>query len=232
MIRLLSYFDNDAERLFLTQLAQQFSYLFDLSIFEKNNLPDELSPYQGQLVLDQHESLDLPLMTLTTRAEETSFQLPNLQLENWTSQTAFELAAFLTTAVQKLEHSWLDDLALHAALFNKDNQLIYHNQKPKDGFLFEQVEASPLPNWQFQEFQTHPHHVSHLLLPSISFDQILVESNQGLYQNGQFQGIFQQVWDIKPLLSSYLEETGQAIVGWSDVTSGASIKNNLFDDEF
>ncbi|HGN5283293.1 TPA: multidrug transporter, partial [Streptococcus pyogenes] len=31
------------------------------------------------------------------------------------------------------------------------------------------------------------------------------------------------VQDIKPLLNQYLEETGQAIVGWSDVTSGPSI---------
>ena len=35
------------------------------------------------------------------------------------------------------------------------------------------------------------------------------------------------IQDLRPLLSSYLKETSQAIVAWSDTTSGPSIGNDL-----
>ncbi|MCC9969815.1 hypothetical protein HK345_05185, partial [Streptococcus agalactiae] len=42
-------------------------------------------------------------------------------------------------------------------------------------------------------------------------------------------GYIEHVHNIKPLLEGYLKESGQAIVGWSDVTSGASISNDDFE---
>lgn len=202
-----------------------------MTLFDAGQIPEVLTSYRGQLLLTGQVSLDLPKIWLTQDDNLDGFLLPSLDLTAWTALEALDLATFLAKAVQKLEKDWLAHLPLHTAIFDADNQLIYHNHKPKDAFLFDQIDKEALADWQFKEFISNPNHVSHLLLPSISFDQILIESSQGLYQNGQFQGIYQHVWDIKPLLASYLKETGQAIVGWSDVTSGASIKNSLFDDE-
>lgn len=43
-------------------------------------------------------------------------------------------------------------------------------------------------------------------------------------------GVITFIQDLKPVLASYLNESGQAIVGWSDVTSGPSSSNPIFDD--
>ena len=63
-------------------------------------------------------------------------------------------------------------------------------------------------------------------IPSSSFSHILLQHYQGLLsQDGQLLGVLAQVIDLTPLLATYLEESGQALVGWSDTTSGASISD-------
>lgn len=69
----------------------------------------------------------------------------------------------------------------------------------------------------------------HFLEPNDSFDQIMMDSYYLLRDNDeQIKGYAYQKQDIKPILKSYLDETAQALVGWSDVVSGASIKNEEF----
>ena len=48
--------------------------------------------------------------------------------------------------------------------------------------------------------------------------------------SGELLGVITFIQDLKPVLASYLNESGQAIVGWSDVTSGPSSSNPIFDD--
>lgn len=168
------------------------------------------------------------LMASTT---DQFIDLPSLSPRDWDITTSLALASYLMTISQPEPSLSLDKLPLHTAITNQDNQLIYHNQKPKDPFFPDELDQTPVEDWLIQEIQTRPEHTVHLLLPTTSFDQILIQSYQGLYEDKEFKGIFQQVQDIKPMLASYLTETGQAIVGWSDSTSGASIKNNLFDED-
>ena len=63
------------------------------------------------------------------------------------------------------------------------------------------------------------------------FDHILFQTYQAVKDDsGELLGVITFIQDLKPVLASYLNESGQAIVGWSDVTSGPSSSNPIFDD--
>lgn len=131
--------------------------------------------------------------------------------------------------MMKEEH-FLDFLPYRASFYDKDLKLVYSN-KQSDGSFFPEPEPKKLPDWILQDLQVQESKSLHFQLPTESFQDMIIQSYQALYDDkGEFQGVYHYIQNIKPLLSSYLNETGQAIVGWSDVTSGASIKNDLFDE--
>lgn len=209
----------DDQRFFET-MAELFTDVFTLTLLPATG---DLPKPNTALSLSQEANclhLHLP--------DGQKLALPSHKIADWDSLTSLTLAKKLTQLACQLP---LEQLPLHLAITDQDNQVSYHNDRPKDPFLLDDIDQAPVEDWIIQEVQTRPEHAVHLLLPSISFEQILIHSYHGLYQGQDFKGIFQQVTDIKPLLASYLKETGQALVGWSDTTSGASIKNDLFDEE-
>lgn len=218
MKKLLASPSNDHERAIFGKIAELLDGYVTIDLI--TDYPDDLSNYTGQLVLSNP-----PLPNLA------SYQLPDHFKPDQLSQTELvDLIWGISQFVVSKDLLLLDHLPLHVALTDQNNQLTYHNGKPKDPFLPLDTDPEPVPDWIIEEVKTRPDHAVHLLLPSISFEQILIQSYQGLYDQDQFKGIFQQVQDIKPILASYLKETGQALVGWSDTVSGASIKNDTFDE--
>lgn len=120
--------------------------------------------------------------------------------------------------------NYLDFLPYKTAIYDKNLNLIYSNGKPDGSFFSSQEEK--LPDWIWQDLQNAKEKSLHMEVPNEAFGKIFMQSYQMLYDaDGHFQGVLESVQDIKPLLSSYLENSGQALVGWSDVTSGASISN-------
>lgn len=219
MKKLLAHFSTDHERAILGAIAELLDNHVTIDLTA--NCPDKTSDYIGQLVL-----------TTTPVPNLASYQLPtNLRPDQLTTTQLIDLIWGISQFIANKKSLPLDHLPLHMALTDQNNQFTYHNGKPKDPFLIGDKDQTPVDDWIIQEIKTRPDHAVHLLLPSISFEQILIQSYQGLYDQEQFKGIFQQVQDIKPLLASYLKETGQALVGWSDTVSGASIKNDTFDDD-
>ncbi|XCY70531.1 hypothetical protein ABG808_00375 [Streptococcus iniae] len=64
-------------------------------------------------------------------------------------------------------------------------------------------------------------------MPSASLDHIYFQSYYAIRDHQKhYLGSIDIVQDLKPILSQYLDETAQAIVGWSDVTSGPSISDD------
>lgn len=121
--------------------------------------------------------------------------------------------------------NYLDFLPYKIAFYDKDLSLIYSNNKP-DGTFFPSQDDR-LPDWVWQELCHSTEKSLHVEIPNEAFGKVFMQSYQMLYDEaGAFQGIMEMVQDIKPLLSSYLDNSGQALVGWSDVTSGASIRND------
>ncbi|MGT2928900.1 sodium transporter [Streptococcus dentasini] len=126
---------------------------------------------------------------------------------------------------------FLNHLPYHLSFYNKDLQLVYSNNYSGDN-LFLGEEPSVLPEWIWEALQNSSDHSLHTQLPIESFGRILIQSYQLLHdEEGICLGVCSYIQDLKPLLTTYLKETGQAIVGWSDTTSGASISDHQFDDD-
>lgn len=121
----------------------------------------------------------------------------------------------------------LAHLPYRASFYDNNLKLIYSNNC-SDGSFFPENESEKLPEWIWQSLHQSPEKSLHLQIPTDSFDAILTQTYQLILDtSGQSLGVITYVQDLKPLLSSYLKETGQAIVAWSDTTSGPSIGNDL-----
>ncbi|MBM7636115.1 sodium transporter [Streptococcus saliviloxodontae] len=124
----------------------------------------------------------------------------------------------------------MNHLPYKLAYYDAQGKLVFDNGGT-DGTFFREIEPEDLPEWICQELRLSETGSLQLQLPSDAFDKILFAHYQVARQDdGTIIGFSETIFDFREALSSYLNETGQAIVGWSDVTSGASIKNDLFDD--
>ena len=118
-------------------------------------------------------------------------------------------------------------LPYQASFYDNNLSLVYSNNR-YDGSVFSKNEVKKLPKWIWQNLHQVPERVIHLQIPTDSFDAILIQTYQLISDSsGKSLGVITYIQDLKPLLSSYLNETGQAIVAWSDTTSGPSIGNDL-----
>lgn len=62
-------------------------------------------------------------------------------------------------------------------------------------------------------------------IPTDSFDQVLIQTYQVAIDNeGKALGFWETIYDLKQPLKTYLDNSAQALVAWSDATSGASFK--------
>lgn len=120
---------------------------------------------------------------------------------------------------------FLHFLPYKVAFYNTDLTLVYSNGK-SDGSVFSEQEEK-LADWIWEELKGSKTHRLDTQVPLDAFNQVLMQSYQMLFDDkGDCTGVLETVQDISPMLSSYLENSGQALVGWSDVTSGASISND------
>ena len=121
----------------------------------------------------------------------------------------------------------LAHLPYRASFYDNNLKLIYSNNR-SDSSFFPENESEKLPEWIWQSLHQSPEKSLHLQIPTDSFDIILTQTYQLILDtSGQSLDVITYIQDLKPLLSSYLKETGQAIVAWSDTTSGSSIGNDL-----
>ncbi len=124
----------------------------------------------------------------------------------------------------------LANLPYQLSFYDKQLQLAYSNNQVDNIFIPNNVDQTLAP-WIWESLQENPQHALHFQVPTESFESIIMQSYQVVYdENDQFQGVYSYIQDLKPLLSAYLNESGQAIVGWSDVTSGASISTSSIED--
>lgn len=118
----------------------------------------------------------------------------------------------------------LKHLPYKIAFYDETGKPLYCNGQ-NDGSLLPDQEARALEPWLLDEIVKSPRKSLSYQVPSQAFDQILMQTYQAaLNQEGQVIGIMETVTDFKGPLASYLDETAQALVPWSDATSGPSIK--------
>lgn len=223
-MKLLALFTSPEEQALLQTLADTFSDLYTIDCLA---------------LTDYTKSIEQDYQAILTWQDLPS-QLPQLHLGdlglcgNNPSQDnvaiALKLAHDLIRLNYRIEPSVLGSFPYQASLSDKTGQVISSNQKPSDPFDWEEKQPTAVPKWIMQHLTDQPKKTFYMTVPSPAFDQILVHTYQLCHNDQQeITGVFHYVQDIKPLLADYLTETGQALVGWSDVTSGASIHNDTFD---
>lgn len=219
-LNLCAYYTNNAEKQFFSWLSDAFNHLFCLQLSNNRVLevPCYLS-FQDSEHLHIHNDTDHLMIAVP---------------DNYAQDSSFVIS--LNKVLSDLYHKqtmFYDYVPLRTTYYDSDGHLIYDNQGFDGNFFTSNLESKPLEPWILEKITDDSTHQLTVSIPSSSFDQVLLQHYQGfLTKKGHLLGILCQVIDLKPLLGTYLEESGQALVGWSDTTSGASIANNFFDEEF
>lgn len=219
-VKLKCYYFLENDEIFLEWLQSSFSNLFDLILIKGTATNNQVGHY---ISLNKNQQL-----LLYSANQEILLNIP----EDFSDNASFilQLSQQLTQFYQVL-NTYPDKHPMKLTFFDKDGQVVYDNNGFDGNFFSFNQEAQPLEDWIQEKIKNDTKHHLTLTVPSPSFDHILIQDYRGLYdQDGNFFGTFSQVIDLKPLLEAYLEDSGQALVGWSDTTSGASITNNLFED--
>ena len=98
----------------------------------------------------------------------------------------------------------------------------------KGNFLYDNggADGSFFPReWIMSEVLASPTKERSYQIPTDSFDQVLIQNYQAaIDQEGEVLGFWETIYDLKQPLKTYLDNSAQALVAWSDATSGASFK--------
>ncbi|MEX2805436.1 multidrug transporter [Streptococcus sp. H31] len=210
---------------FFTELADGFSYLFCLELdYVSAQISYKVGQYDGLFTFSE---IDCPLPTLkfTTEASENqqTFFVDGTCFTD--PKSILSLTRYLTEFYQKIQPDILSYLPYQVRFFDQSHRLVYSNHKPESSLpLSDDDSPKRLDEALIQELNDEEISSLHFPVAESVFDQILIQSYQKLYdRQNQLMGTLESVHDFKPVLSAYLKETGQALVGWSDTTSGPSV---------
>lgn len=223
------YYQNQEEKEVLIFLNTHFNYLFQITIKQSNDNRDDNKHQDAQSLTFDFKRDTSQDLTLILSNPENTITFP---------QDYDEKASFLLSLARKLtlfyheQIAHLDYYPFQVKSYSPSGDLLYDNHGFDGSFFsFHTDKDQKLEPWIQEQLKTASNHRLTMSVPAASFDQILMQDYQGLYaKDGTFHGVLSQIVDLTPLLETYLKESGQALVGWSDTTSGASISNGDFDD--
>lgn len=117
----------------------------------------------------------------------------------------------------------LNHLPYKLAAYDTQGNFLYDNGGA-DGSFFPR-EPENLPDWVMSEVLASSTKERSYQIPTDSFDQVLIQTYQAAIDNeGKVLGFWETIYDLKQPLTTYLDNSAQALVAWSDATSGASFK--------
>lgn len=215
--------DAELESLYKT-LEEHFSHLFHLTISSTFSM-EKSRDFQAVFLPKNDDRLMLPQLIFST-AELSNSHL--VYKENLVEMKQFSaLNVKLTNFYFTIANQMINAHPFQVRLADQTGTIIRHNHQ-FNGSFFEDDNLK-IESW-IQKQLVKPNGIDqkHFLLPSASADHIYYQSYYALKdEQGTYLGSLDYVQDIKPILADYLEETAQAIVGWSDVTSGPSISDDF-----
>lgn len=208
---------------FFKTLSSYYSELFEITL-APSSADFNITKYDGIFSFVELET-DHPIFYFSEQLTPKAFFITEGRLKE--GQIILELSSALNQFYQSISQSLWDLFPYQIRLSDKSGNFIYHNHQFNSSF-FEDEEEN-LEAWIYRQFKgSHENQTKHFLLPTASLDHIYFQSYYSLTnKDGHYLGTIDIVQDLKPILAQYLEETAQAIVGWSDVTSGPSISDNL-----
>lgn len=211
------------EKEFMKMLKSYYSDLFDIIISESSD--NHLQNADGIFSFQPVKNCDLPLLAFSHNENaDKGFFVDQELLSD--SQTIFKLSQYLNQFYQSIANPIFEHFPFQVRIADKEGRILSHNQQFNGSFFPDQ--AGRLEPWIYQQLaDSERADDKHLLLASASLDHIYFQSYYAVKDtDGHYLGSVDLVQDLKPILSHYLEETAQAIVGWSDVTSGPSLSDD------
>ena len=117
----------------------------------------------------------------------------------------------------------LNHLPYKLAAYDAKGNFLYDNGGADGGFFPRAPEN--LPDWIMSEVLASSTKERSYQIPTDSFDQVLIQTYQAAIDNeGKVLGFWETIYDLKQPLKTYLDNSAQALVAWSDATSRASFK--------
>ncbi len=215
--------NNPFEAQFYTKLKTYYSDLFSIYIIDA--IEKVKGPFDAIFSFTPIETLDKPHLLFSPQLGSSDSFYVNQEILD-SADTILRLSRYLNNFYQKYSSFCLRDFPYQLRISDKDGHFTFHNQQFNGTFFPDQT--SRLEPWLYQQLSDPERADSkHLLLPSASLDHIYFQSYYAIRDHQKhYLGSIDIVQDLKPILSQYLDETAQAIVGWSDVTSGPSISDD------
>ncbi|MBJ8325495.1 hypothetical protein [Streptococcus pacificus] len=236
---LLAVWDSESNSLhhqkFFERLADSFSAICRIELLDVRHevLENVLAKknYDGLLAFSSMDA-DLPSFIFSEKPIHGNnvVYISNLSEAFINPESILLISNRLFLFLSQLQKTLLEHLPYNLSIYDENNRLDYSNHKADNEFSIESQPKEAIDDWIVDEVKKSASHSFTLTIPTMTSEKMLIQHFQGLYdENKRYQGIVENVLDLKPILKNYLNETGQAIVPWSDVTSGASIKNDDFD---
>ena len=173
--------------------------------------------------------------------------------EDWLEQAAKQTKAAEGSDYVKLDRGlltvdqlnyFLASMPMELTYADHNNQFLYYNKTKEAGEMLAartpgQV-GNPLANchpeaafknveWVIQQLRSGATDIVQVHVPKQVPEKYIVHNYQAMHdQDGNYMGINEYIWDLKPTIEWYLKQTGQTLVGSEtvDAVSSASVSDH------
>lgn len=139
-------------------------------------------------------------------------------------------------------NAFLASMPMELTYADSNNQFLYYNYtKSAEEMLASRTPGqvgNPLAkchpervykgvSWVIQQLRSGAQDNVHVHVPTHGPDKYVVHNYQAIRdENGKYMGINEYIWDLKPTIDWYLQQTGQELTGSVDAVASASTKDH------
>lgn len=221
---------------FLTSCLEKFAQFIDV-----------LSVMQGPKPVLEPEDL------FATGKVDTTVEGVDMYAEDWLEQAAAKVNAAEGNDYVKLDRGlltvdqlnyFLSSMPMELTYADHNNQFLYYNKTMEAGDMLASRTPGQVGNplakchpeaafknveWVIQQLRSGATDCVRVHVPKQVPEKYIVHNYQAMYdENGEYMGINEFIWDLKPTIEWYLKQTGQQLVGGeqTDGVSGASASDH------
>ncbi len=221
---------------FLTSCLEKFAQFIDV-----------VSVMQGPKPVLEPEDL------FATGKVDTTVEGVDMYAEDWLEQAAAKVNAAEGNDYVKLDRGlltvdqlnyFLSSMPMELTYADHNNQFLYYNKTMEAGDMLASRTPGQVGNplakchpeaafknveWVIQQLRSGATDCVRVHVPKQVPEKYIVHNYQAMYdENGEYMGINEFIWDLKPTIEWYLKQTGQQLVGGeqTDGVSGASASDH------
>ena len=221
---------------FLTSCLEKFAQFIDV-----------VSVIQGPKPVLEPEDL------FATGKVDTTVEGVDMYAEDWLEQAAAKVNAAEGNDYVKLDRGlltvdqlnyFLSSMPMELTYADHNNQFLYYNKTMEAGDMLASRTPGQVGNplakchpeaafknveWVIQQLRSGATDCVRVHVPKQVPEKYIVHNYQAMYdENGEYMGINEFIWDLKPTIEWYLKQTGQQLVGGeqTDGVSGASASDH------